>query len=244
MLHTRLLLATVVALGMTTLAVAADKAANPTEKKAEPQSRPGLVVIEEDVWMRFNDEPSHHMQRAHASFLKKEYKAAANELQKTASYLHVESQNAVGETKSALAASAEELDRLAHDVAAGTVKSAKTLESAFARAEHALATHHQAKANTALSEKHGTTAGHYLNSAVTHLENAAKWTGHELESGTVATANGVRTVAGKLIEGSGAVVDEAGKGINWVGEEIVKLGKTIEPAKKVEDTKPAAEKKE
>jgi hypothetical protein len=51
-------------------------------------------------------------------------------------------------------------------------------------------------------------------------------------------------VAGKLIEGSGAVVDEAGKGINWVGEEIVKLGKTIEPAKKVEDTKPAAEKKE
>jgi hypothetical protein len=49
-----------------------------------------------------------------------------------------------------------------------------------------------------------------------------------LESGTVATANGVRTLAGKLIEGSGLVVEEAEKGVTWVGDEVETSGKFIE----------------
>jgi len=49
-----------------------------------------------------------------------------------------------------------------------------------------------------------------------------------LESGTVATANGVRTLAGKLIEGSGLVVEEAEKGVTWVGDEVEKVGRSID----------------
>jgi hypothetical protein len=242
MLHSRRLLTGFVASsfvvsGLATLAVAADQEATPAKTISQLEPQPGRVVIVEDVWMRFNDEPSHHMQQAHDSFLKKEFKAAANELHKTAGYLHVATQHAASETKAALAASAQELDGLAKDVEAGTVKSAKTLESAFARAEQALAAHHQAKAHTALDEKRNTLAGHYLHSAVTHFENAGKWIGQELETGTAATANGVRTVAGKLIEGSGAVVDEAGKGIKWLGTEVEKLGKFMEPKKTTASSK-------
>jgi hypothetical protein len=84
------------------------------------------------------------------------------------------------------------------------------------------------KAKTALNAKHPAMAGHYLRSAVNHVEDAAKWSGHELESGTLATANGVRIVAGKLIEGSGFVVNEAEKGITWVGDEVEKVGRSID----------------
>jgi hypothetical protein len=215
-------------LGLAALAGATDRADKPTDKKAVPESRPGWFVVEEDVWIRLNDEPSQHMHQAHESFLKKAYGATTSELRKAGGYLHIAARNSSSETKAALTASAHELDSLAAEVQAGTVKSVKSLDSAFARAEHALAADDHAKAKTALKAKHHAMAGHYLRSAMNHVEDAAKWSGHELERGTVATANGVRIVSGKLIDGSGFVVDEAEKGVTWVGDEVEKVGKSID----------------
>jgi hypothetical protein len=215
-------------LGLAALAIGADRNAKPADKKAEPESQPGWFIVEEDVWIRLNDEPSLHMHQAHESFLKKEYGATTNDLRKAAGYLHIAARNASSETKAALTASAYELDSLATDVQAGRVKSVKSLDTAFARAEHALGADYHAKAKAALNAKHHAMAGHYLRSAVNHVEDAAKWSGHELESGTVATAKGVRSVAGKLIDGSGCIVDEAEKGITWVGDEVEKVGRSID----------------
>ncbi|HYW79369.1 MAG TPA: hypothetical protein VE890_07305, partial [Thermoguttaceae bacterium] len=111
------------------------------------------------------------------------------------------------------------------------VKSADVLKSAFARAEQALAKHHYLKASESMAQKSYHSAGHFLRSAVDHTEAAARWTGHELKAGTVAVLNGGRTVAGKLIEGSGFLVDEAGKAVELVGSEVEELGKVIEPRK-------------
>lgn len=238
MFRIRSLLALLIALGLTAWPVMADPGAKPTETTVEPQPKPGWIVIEEDVWFRFDDEPTLYMHQAHKSFLKKEYQATARELRKAGGYLHVAAKNASSDTKAALTASALELDRLAADIHDGTVKSVKSLESAFARAERALAADDHAKAKSALSHDHHPKAGHYLSSAVTHVENAAKWSGQKLESGAIATAKGVRTVAEKLREGGGAVVDEAGKGITWIGAEVQRLGKVIEP-----DRTPTAESK-
>jgi len=228
MLPPRLFLASVMVLGLAALAGATDRADKPSDKKAVPESRPGWFVVEEDVWIRLNDEPSQHMHQAHESFLKKAYGATTSELRKAGGYLHIAARNSSSETKAALTASAHELDSLAAEVQAGTVKSVKSLDSAFARAEHALAADDHAKAKTALKAKHHAMAGHYLRSAMNHVEDAAKWSGHELERGTVATANGVRIVSGKLIDGSGFVVDEAEKGVTWVGDEVEKVGKSID----------------
>ncbi len=228
MLPPRLFHASLMVLGLATLAVGADRDTKPADKKAEPKSRPGWIVVEEDVWIRLNDEPSLHMRQAHESFVKKDYGATTRDLRKAAGYLHIAARNASSETKAALTASAHELETLAADVQAGTVKSVKSLDSAFARAEHALGADDHAKAKTALNAKHPARAGHYLRSAVNHVQDAAKWSGHELERGTVATANDVRLVAGKLIDGSGVVVDEAEKGITWVGDEVEKVGRAID----------------
>ena len=40
---------------------------------------------------------------------------------------------------------------------------------------------------------------------------------------------GLGLVGGKLVEGTGFAADEVGKGVSWVGTEIEKLGKEIEP---------------
>jgi hypothetical protein len=234
MFHPRIFLAAMMVLSLSALAIAAEpksKAAGglPAVSKAKPEPQPGWIIIEEETWIRLDDEPSHYMRQAHESFLKKEYEAAANELRKSGTYLYVAAQNASQGTKESLLASAHELDRLAAEVRSGTVKSAKTLEAAFARAEHALAAGNHAKVQSAIQDKDHQTAGHYLRSAVNHVEYAAKWSGHELESGAAETAKGVRMVAGKLIEGTSFAVDETGKGTVWVGDEIKRLGKLIEP---------------
>jgi hypothetical protein len=226
-------------LSLSSLAIAADQKSKSAESKvaasksaaskAKPEPQPGWIVIEEETWILLDDEPSLHMREARESYLKKEYETTASELRKAGVYLRVAAQNIATEAKTALLASAHELDRLAVEVHGGTVKSAKTLEAAFARAEHALAAGNYAKVQSAFQEKDHKTAGHYLRSAVNHVEYAAKWSGHELASGAVETAKGVRMVAGKLVEGTGVVADEAGKGITWVGDEIKSLGKLIEP---------------
>jgi hypothetical protein len=64
------------------------------------------------------------------------------------------------------------------------------------------------------------------------MEQAAKWSGHKLETSTVEVIKSTRIVAGKLIEGVGWVPEEVGKGITAIGSEISKLGKKIEPKKK------------
>ncbi|MCA9213488.1 MAG: hypothetical protein KDB27_10510 [Planctomycetales bacterium] len=228
---------------ITAAVFADDNVATSASNSAPPKSTPGWVVVEEDIWLRFSDEPSHHLHQAHESFIKQKYKAAANDVVKAAGYVHIAAQNAASGTKAALIASAQELDRLAKDIKSGAVTSVKKLESAFARAEHALAAHYQAKARSALRQKKHASAGHYLRSAVNHVENGAKWTGHKLESGVVAAASGVRTVAGKLVEGSGFVLDEVGKGVEWVGVEVEKLGKQLEPRQKTDSVaKPSATK--
>jgi hypothetical protein len=228
MLSCRSFLASMMVLSSTMLAIGADRDAKPADKKAAPEPQPGWIIVEEDVWIRLNDEPSLHMHQAHESFLKKDYGATSRELRKAAGYLNIAARNASSDTTAALTASASELDSLAVDVQAGRVKSVKRLDSAFARAEHALGADDHAKAKTALDAKHHAIAGHYLSSAVNHVEDAAKWSGHKLESGTVATANGVRIVAGKLIDGSGFLVGEAEKGVTWVGNEVEKFGRSID----------------
>ncbi len=226
------LMALVVACNMTPGQFA--RAAEPAKKKViqTPTPPEGWVIIHETVWMRLADQPGEHMKKAQVSFLKKDYKAAASEIRKAAAYLYGAASYAAQDAKKGLIASAHEMDKLAVDVEKGAVKSTGVLKATFARAEHALARHHYLKASESMAKRSYHSAGHFLHSAVSHMEGAAGWAGHELKGGTVAALNGGRTVAGKLIQGSGFVVDEAGKAVGLVGSEVEKLGKVIEPRKK------------
>lgn len=216
------------------IAMATPEAWAETKKEEASTEVPqGWILVEEDILIVFVDEPGEHFHKAREFFLKKDTKAVAAEIREGAAFLKLEAGRATGDGKKALMASVNELEKLADGVEKGTVTSAKELDDAFARAEYALAEHHYRKAKESWAEKEAKNTGHDLKAAAYHLENAFAWAGHKLEAGTIAVIDGVRLVAGKLIEGVGWVVAEVGKVIDDIGKEIEKLGKVIEPKKKM-----------
>lgn len=210
------------------------QAAEPTTAMtpADPDSVPeGWVLVEEDVLTVFVDSPGEHFHKARQSFLKKDYKAAAEEIRKGAAFLKLQAARAAVEGRKGLTVSVGELEKLAEDIEKGTVTSAKTLDNAFARAHHALAKHHYLKALDNKAKKDGRKLGHDLKAAARHLEHGLAWAGHELEAATVRIIMDTGLLAGKLIEGTGWITEEVGKAIDKIGEEIMKLGRMLEPAK-------------
>jgi hypothetical protein len=202
-------------------------ATNKTQKP--PKAPEGYIVVEEDVAIVLADEHEHYFNKAHEAFLKKNYKTAAADIRKAVGFLKLDAAAADIEGEKAISDSVNELEKLAKDTEKGKVTTAKVLEQAFSRADYAVAKAQQVKANESWLKKKAEETGHALKSAALHFENAAKWAGHKLETGTVDVVKGARKVAGKLIEGAGWVPEEVGKGITAIGSEISKFGKKIEP---------------
>jgi hypothetical protein len=196
-------------------------------KPVPPKAPDGYVIVEEDVLTYFVESPGEHFHKARQSFLKKDYKAAAEEIRKGEAFLRLQSARATVEGKKGLDASVEELEKLANDVEKGTVTSAKTLDNTFARAHHALAKHHYLKAIEYRAKNDTRRTGHALKAAAIHLEHGFAWAGHELEAGTVRVIKDTGLLAGKLVEGTGWVAEEVGKAIDKIGQEIDKLGKLL-----------------
>jgi hypothetical protein len=191
----------------------------------------GKVVVDEEVLNIFVEEPEQHFKKAHELFVKKDTKAAAHEIRKASAFLKLEAGRATGDSKQALEPSSRELDKLADDVEKGAVVSEKELRDAFARADVALARHHQAKAKEDWEKGNNKQAGIHLMAAPTHLEYAKAWLKVGTNEDTKAVVRDTRTVAGKLTEGIGFVPEEVGKAIEAMGKEIDKVGKEVEPPK-------------
>jgi hypothetical protein len=187
----------------------------------------GYVIVEEDVLLQFVELPGEHFHKARQSFLKKDYKTAAEEIRKGQAFLRLQAARATNEGKKGLIASVAELEKLANNVEKGTVTSAKTLDRAFAKAHHALAKHHYLKAIEYKAKNDVRRTGHSLKAAAVHLEHGFAWAGHELEAVSVRAIKDVGLLAGKLLEGTGWVAEEVGKAIEKIGQEIDKLGKVI-----------------
>ncbi len=207
------------------------QAAAEKKVKTPPKAPEGYVLVEEDIILVLLDETDEHLQKGRESFLKKDAKAAAHEIREAAAFLGLEAARATGDVKKALLAAAHDLARLAEGVERGTVTAVKDLDTVFARVHYALARHHHLKATAAWAKKAAHKAGLDLRAAATHLEHAAAWVGKKGEAGVAEVIKGSRLLAGKLIEGTGWVPVEVGKGLEAMGKEIEKLGKATEPAK-------------
>jgi len=177
-------------------------------------------------------EPESQFQKAHESFLKKDFKTAASEIRKGAALLETEAAHATEDGKKVLMASVHELEKLADDVEKGTVTSAKDLKDAFARAYQSLANNYYLKASEDWAKKEAKDTGQALKSAAAYLEQAVTWSGHKMEAGAAEVIKGAHVVAGKLIKGAGWGAEEVSKGVKDIGREIAKLGKAIETKKK------------
>ncbi|MBS0171945.1 MAG: hypothetical protein JSR62_16475 [Nitrospira sp.] len=214
-----------VTVGMTPVGVGAE---------SPPKAPEGYILVEEEVWFVVDDEPEEHFHRAHDAFLKKNLKKAAAEIRKGEAFLKLDAGRALEEGKTLLEDSGHELAKLAEGVEHGTISSVKRLDEAFARAHQALAHHHHLKAKASWTNKAGQAAhkvGRDLQAAAEHFDQGLIWTGHKAEAAGAKTMKDTRLLAGKLIQGTGWVPAEVGKGIEYVGEEIEKFGKKVAPAK-------------
>lgn len=177
------------------------------------------------------EEPESSFQKAEEFFLKKDLKAAATEIRKGAGFLKKKAQTASKDGKEGLKASVKELEQLAGDVEKGRVTSEEKLKETFARSYQALAHHQYLKASESWTKKKTRETGQALTAAAQYLEQAARWSGRKLETGTAEVVNMARTVGGKLIKGAGYGAEEVSKGIKEFGNELSKLGQKTEPQK-------------
>ena len=177
------------------------------------------------------EEPESSFQKADEFFLKKDIKAAATEIRKGAGFLKRKVKEASKDGKEGLKASVQELEQLAQDVEKGMVTSGEKLKDAFARSYAALANHQYLRASESWTKKKTKETGQALTAAAQYLEQTARWSGRQLETGTAEVVSYGRTVGGKLIKGAGYGVEEVSKGIKGIGSELSRLGKKTTPQK-------------
>ncbi|HYL88577.1 MAG TPA: hypothetical protein VEU32_07395 [Burkholderiales bacterium] len=168
-----------------------------------------------------------HFGRATDAFAKKDYKAAASEIREAAAALRAEAKHAGAGARRELDRSVAELGRLAGSVEKGAVKSEKTLQADFARANHALALEHRAQAAEAWSRNQYEETGRAMQSAAGDLENAASWAGGEAKSAAAASVAEARTLGGKLASGATRASNEVGKALESLGHGIDAVGRKV-----------------
>lgn len=191
----------------------------------------GYVLVEEYVLMFLVEAPGEHFQKANDHFLKKEYEEAAEEIRKGQAYLKLQTGRATKAGRRHLRLAIKALDNLATAVEKGSINSVSRLEKTFAQAHHALARHHQLKAEAYDRQHAREKLSHALKASAYHLEKSTKWTGQKAGEGTMGVIKSARFVAGKLVGGVGWISEETGKAVGGLGEEIGKLGRKILPAK-------------
>jgi hypothetical protein len=168
-------------------------------------------------------------QKAKQNYLEKNMDSAAQQIQKSASYMKAEAAKASDKGKEALYKSAKELEKLADDVKKGTVTSVKRMEETFARAYVALATDSHIKSTESWAKKESAKAGDALDSANKYLKRSFAWAGQKIETKTKEAMKKSEELSLKLKEKSSVVAEDVGKRLKDAGNEIEKFSKRISP---------------
>lgn len=198
-------------------------------RPAAPQAPPGYVLIEEDQWHKLADEPDRHIGRAREAFLTMDARTAAAELRKAAVHVKVAANHAAERGRHALLRSEHELEQTARRIEEGSVKSVEELDFATARALHALSDYQYVRAAEAWRKREARQAGQYLRAAANNLERAAARTDAMMKSATDEVVRDSRLISGKLMEGTGFVIDDVGAGFEAIGHQLERVGTRLMP---------------
>lgn len=166
-------------------------------------------------------------QQAKKNYLAKNMNAAAQQIQKSASYMKEKSKEASAKGKETMNASAKELEKLAGDVKKGTVTSVKRMEETFARAYVALALDSHIKSTESWAKKEKVKTGDALESANEYMDKSFTWAGRKIETGTKEVMKKSRDLSQKLKKKGSVIAEDVGKGLKATGDEIEKFGKNI-----------------
>lgn len=194
--------------------------------EAPPAGETPAVPLPEPTTMR---PPQAELQQARAE-VARDVNAAGTHLRQAAIVLRTEAQRALGATRAQLDRAASELDDLAASVERGAVKSGPELDAAYSRVHLALAAEYNRRATENFGKKNVGEAGEDLRAAAAHFENALVDTGRDTDVAATGVVREVRTVADKLVAGTGFTEEEVRKSFTALGNEIEKLGRETQTA--------------
>lgn len=200
----------------------------PSDIETEPED---CILVADEVWVFFVEQPGFHLHRARDNFLRKEIKAAVKEIRTVAAFIKLQAARATTKGKKGLLTSINELENLAKQLEDGVHVSAETLNNVFAHAHHSLAEHHYLKASESWKNKENKKVGYYLKAAATHAESAAAWVGHEIKATGVEVMANARTLSQKLIKGVDNIADDVHRNFQRFDNFIENLGKKIKSTK-------------
>lgn len=126
-----------------------------------------------------------------------------------------------------LTRSADELDSLAASLSSGAQRSERSLDSAFARLEHAEALNRVANATGEWAKQEHARAGEELTSGVDHFEWAAKNARIEFDAGATKAAVNARELGRRLSDGAAATTNEFLRTVTALDTQIRRLGDRI-----------------
>jgi len=193
--------------------------AQTTKTPAAPGVQAAPAPVPEDSQLHFG--------RAAEAFARKDYKTAASEIRKATGYMRLEASRVTGSAKQEINSSVSELDRLAVSTEKGGVEDEKSMDKAFARADHALALAHRTEAAKSWTRKQYDKAGYELKAAGQDLESAAGWAGAQAKAGASGAVAGTEALGDKLTTGARWTSDEVGRGFDVLGHALNELGHEI-----------------
>jgi hypothetical protein len=191
----------------------------------------GMIQVPKEVVIVLDQDLDDHLQNAREHFTRKDLTAAAADLRKAAALLKLEAGSALTpEDKELLQTSAQELDKLAAELQQKAAVTDTELNHAIARAHYGSARHYYRQAMEDWTKKATARAGHDLQVAVDHVQQGLASAGGTLSAASRTALDEARWLAGKMMAGTGFVLDRFGEGYQAVGQAIEGLGKQIEQA--------------
>ena len=185
------------------------------------------LVTDVTTWYPVAEEPQRHFGAAIEAYAKKDYKAAATEVRKAASYVRLEAARAAGDVKKGLDMANADLEKTAAALDKGAVRVQRDMEKTFAGANHALALAHRARAAESWARKSYDQVGYELKAAAHGLESGAGWVSNEAKAATSAATADARAIGDKLASGGVWAKEEIAKGFEALGSGLNKLGQSI-----------------
>ena len=189
---------------------------------------PGGAQLPEEVMHRFVDEPSLHFASARERFLKKDFAGAATELRKGGAFMRLEATRTTAEEGKTLVDAANRVEQLAGDVEKGSIGAVDVVDGGLARAELALAVHHQAKAERSWQANDDLGAGHDLKAASTNLRNALKYFGAKADAEIEGAIKDAGKIGQDLLDGNSPPDERIGASIERLGAAIDNVGARLE----------------
>jgi hypothetical protein len=233
-----LFVAIVVALAMLLVSAAVAQEKPPETKPAKPAKAPAakqataMVMVPEELICGMADEPSVHFDQARQLYLQKDYKQAANRIRQATDFMRLEFYRSSGDDRAMLAGSIRDLGDLALAVQDGEVPTVERIDKEFARAEQALAHHHEIKAQEYWKEDNKAGAGQDLKAASHHMEQVMKYEGREAEAESDTVIAETHDFGDKLTKGTAIAADKVGRAMQELGKKIQEAGERMWPPKK------------